>query len=252
MFARIIVLFNLLVCFAAQSQDSILHRSQSIFIDLLLEEFVKVDGGKFHMGSVFYDLDELKHKVQLPTFYIQKNEVSQALYASVMGVNPSANKSNINFPVTNVSWEDCQRFIEKLNEITGKKFRLPTEAEWEYAAQGGQLSRGYAFSGSDTLTQVAWYLTNSDGVLHEIRTKEPNELGLYDLSGNVWEWCQDWYGKYGRKKRNPLGPTNGKYRVLRGGSFGRDKGGCRVSYRSHLNPDHSNSYSGFRLVLEDE
>jgi formylglycine-generating enzyme required for sulfatase activity len=209
-----------------------------------------VEGGTFKMGSVFYDLDEEKHKVYVSTFNMQVTEVSQGLYQAVMGENPSANKTNANFPVTNVSWEDCQRFIEKLNQITGKTYRLPTEAEWEYAAHGGQLGHGYLFSGSDTLSNVAWYLKNSGNVIHEVQLKAPNELGLYDMSGNVWEWCLDWYGRYSRKKKNPRGPETGTYRVFRGGSWGRDASGCRVTYRCRWEPNRSNAYLGFRLVLE--
>lgn len=250
MITRSILFFNLLISFASRAQDSISTLSSIDSIDVLLGEFVNVEGGTFKMGSVLYHLDEEKHKVYVSTFNMQVTEVTQGLYEAVMGENPSANKTNANFPVNNVSWEDCQRFIENLNQITGKTYRLPTEAEWEYAAHGGQLSHGYLYSGSDTLNNVAWYLKNSENVFHEVQLKGPNELGLYDMSGNVWEWCQDWYGKYARKKKNPQGPETGTYRVFRGGSVDRDASGCRVTYRCRWEPNRSNAYLGFRLVLE--
>ena len=141
------------------------------------------------------------------------------------------------------------RVYKKLNAITGKTFRLPTEAEWEYAARGGSKSKDYKYSGSNNIDDVAWYDGNSSYKTHEVGTKAPNELGLYDMSGNVWEWCSDWYGEYSSSTQtNPTGPTSGSYRVLRGGSWDSYAEFCRVSYRSSYTPADRYSYNGLRLV----
>ncbi|MBQ7664394.1 MAG: formylglycine-generating enzyme family protein [Bacteroidaceae bacterium] len=135
-------------------------------------------------------------------------------------------------PVEQVSWDECQEFIQKLNAKTGRKFRLPTEAEWEYAARGGNKSKGYKYSGSNDIGAVAWYSKNSGSVTHEVGTKQPNELGLYDMSGNVWEWCSDWHDNYGSSpSTNPKGPDSGSCRVYRGGSWINYAWGCRVAFR---------------------
>ena len=137
-----------------------------------------------------------------------------------MGSNPSRYTGDDNLPVEQVSWKDVQEFIQKLNALTGKTYRLPTEAEWEYAARGGNQSQGYKYAGSNTVGDVAWHYGNSDHKTHPVGQKQPNELGLYDMSGNVWEWCQDWYGDYSSSAQtNPTGPSSGSYRVLRGGSW---------------------------------
>ena len=169
-----------------------------------------------------------------------------------MGSNPSENRQGGDYPVENVSWNDCQEFIKKLNARTGMKFRLPTEAEWEYAARGGNRSKGHKYSGSDNLDEVGWYCDNSDYHMHSVGRKKPNELGLYDMSGNVWEWCQDWYGDYSSEAQtNPAGPQSGKWgrRVLRGGSCWRDAERCRVSDRSNSGPGLRFDLYGLRLVL---
>ena len=163
------------------------------------------------------------------------------------------------YPMYYISWNDCQEFIKKLNQLTGINFRLPTEAEWEYAARGGNKSRGYKYSGSNTIGEVAWYRDNAyDGVgknspdygTHPVGTKSPNELGLYDMSGNVWEWCSDWYGEYSSSSQtNPTGPTSGFYRVLRGCSWNNSARNCRVSTRTNDYPGIGDSNSGFRLAL---
>ena len=151
-----------------------------------------------------------------------------------------------------ISWNDCQEFIKKLNAMTGKNFRLPTEAEWEYAARGGNKSRGYKYSGSNNIDDVAWYGDNNGGETHPVRTKQANELGIYDMSGNVYEWCQDWYGDYSSAtKTNPKGATTGSRRVLRGGSWLNIAGYCRSSYRYNNSPDYRYSHLGFRLVLSE-
>ena len=135
------------------------------------------------------------HSVTLSSYYMGETEVTQALWKAVMGNNPSRFKGD-NLPVENVSWNDCQEFIRKLKQKTGKNFRLPTEAEWEYAARGGKKSNGYKYSGSNNIGSVAWYDDNSSNQIHAVKGKRLNELGLYDMSGNVWEWCSDWYGQY--------------------------------------------------------
>ena len=219
-------------------------------------EMVYVQGGTFQMGATAeqgsdaYDDEKPVHSVTLSDFHIGKYEVTQGLWKEVMGENPSYNKAGDNYPVEMVSWEDCQRFIERLNSRTGLNFRLPTEAEWEYAARGGQKSRGYKYSGSTyDLGSVAWYEGNRGNRTHPVGQKQANELGLYDMSGNVYEWCYDWYGRYSSSsQRNPSGPASGAFRVLRGGSYIFSAGCCRVSSRFSRDPG-ARSYDGLRLVL---
>jgi formylglycine-generating enzyme required for sulfatase activity len=216
---------------------------------------VSVEGGTFTMGATAeqgsdaYSDEKPAHEVTLSSFSIGETEVTQALWQAVMGSNPSRFTGDLNRPVEQVSWNDCQTFITKLNQMTGKTFRLPTEAEWEFAARGGNLSQGYKYSGSNTIGDVAWYASNSGYTTHPVGTKAPNELGLYDMSGNVWEWCQDWYGSYSSSpSTNPTGPTSGSARVHRGGSwhnyYTRD---CRVSHRGSSSLTFS--YLGLRLAL---
>ena len=220
-------------------------------------EMVFVKGGTFTMGATAKqrgdaDSDEKPaHRVTISDFYIGKYEVTQAQWETVMGKNPSGYKGN-NRPVENVSWNDIQEFIEKLNAKTGKKFRLPTEAEWEYAARGGNQSKGYKYSGSDNIDEVAWYDDNSSSQTHPVGQKLPNELGLYDMNGNVYEWCSDWYGGYSRgSQTNPTGPANGSGRVLRGGSWNVIARSCRVSSRGSYDPSSRfGNYGGFRLVYQ--
>ena len=216
---------------------------------------VRVKGGTFKMGykdkDAFVSNEEPIHQVTLSTYSIGETEVTQALWESVMGSNPS-NRGGGNLPVEWVSWNECQTFIEKLNQLTGKSFRLPTEAEWEYAARGGNKSRGYKYSGSNTLGDVAWYDGNSDGKTHEVKTKRANKLGLYDMTGNVWEWCQDWYAYYeGNSQTNPTGPSSGNTHVIRGGGWGDYYKFCRVSRRNRHDPDYRNGGIGLRLALSD-
>ena len=169
-----------------------------------------------------------------------------------MGENPSKHKGD-NLPVEQVSWNDCQEFIKKLNALTGKNFRLPTEAEWEYAARGGNKSRGYKYSGSNNIDDVAWYYGNSGAETHPVKSKQPNELGIYDMSGNVDEWCQDWYGDYSSATQtNPKGATTGSRRVNRGGSWGDNARYCRSSNRRGYDPGDRIHVIGFRLVLSAE
>ena len=181
-----------------------------------------------------------------------ETEVTQALWKAVMGSNPSYFKGE-NLPVEQVSWNDCQEFIKKLNGLTGKNFRLPTEAEWEYAARGGNNSNGYKYAGSNTIGDVAWCNeTTKDEGTRQVKTKRPNELGLYDMSGNVWEWCSDWYdySYYSSSpSTNPQGPSSGSDRVLRGGYWDNCAWYCRVLGRNIKAPGCTNSCIGFRLVL---
>ena len=218
-------------------------------------EMVRVEGGTFTMGATaeqgsdVYDDEKPTHQVTLPSYYIGKTEVTQALWQAVMGSNPSHFKGS-NLPVEEVSWEDCKTFIRKLNALTGKNFRMPTEAEWEFAARGGNKSRGYKYSGSNTLSDVAWYTDNSSSTTHPVATKASNELGIYDMSGNVWEWCSDWYGSYSSSSQyNPTGPNSGSGRVLRGGSWDGHARYCRVSFRDGSLPTRRDYYLGLRLAL---
>lgn len=211
-----------------------------------------VEGGTFQMGSNdsdAYDSEKPVHSVMVSSFYMGETEVTQALWKAVMGGNPSNFKGD-NLPVDQVSWNDCQEFIRKLNGLTGKNFRLPTEAEWEYAARGGNKSKGYKYAGSNSIDNVAWYDGNSGSKTHPVKTKSPNELGLYDMSGNVWEWCGDWYGSYGSgSQTDPKGPSSGSLRVLRGGSWFDFARRCRVSRRNLIGPGYGSINYGFRLVL---
>ena len=220
-------------------------------------EMVYVSGGTFTMGATSeqgsnaYDEEKPAHSVTLGGYYIGKYEVTQKLWEAVMGNNPSNFKGD-DLPVENVSWNEVQEFIKKLNQLTGKSYRLPTEAEWEYAARGGGNSRGYKYSGSNTLQDVAWYGENSGSKMHPVGTKSPNELGIYDMSGSVWEWCQDWYNSsyYANSpQRNPTGPASGSNRVRRGGCWLTDVRLCRVSNRGRSAPDFWGNGLGFRLAL---
>ena len=214
-------------------------------------EMIVVEGGTFMMGSAEGgDPDERPvHEVTLDSYSIGKTEVTQELWQAVMGNNPSFYVGD-QLPVDQVSWADCQVFIEKLNELTGKNFRLPTEAEWEFAARGGNLSQGYAHSGSNVIGDVAWYADNSSETTHVVGTKQPNELGIHDMSGNVWEWCQDFYGEYtAMSQANPTGAPAGIYRVLRGGSFGSSDVSCRTTYRNNDVPEFTYYALGLRLAF---
>ena len=198
-----------------------------------------------------YDDEKPAHEVTLSSYYIGETEVTQELWEAVMGDNPSYFKKD-DRPVEMVSWNDCQEFIGKLNRLTGKHFRLPTEAEWEYAARGGNRSKEYKYSGSNNLEEVAWYEGNSEDHTRSVGTKQPNELGLYDMSGNVWEWCADWYGGYSSEvQTNPTGPRSGSGRVNRGGSWRSGACICRSSNRDGSAPDYRGNYLGLRLALSE-
>lgn len=232
--------------------------SSHIFIaHNVMIEMVRVEGGTFTMGATAEQAsdafsDELPtHKVTLSPFLIGKYEVSQTLWLAVMGENPSVN-TGINLPVENVTWNECQTFITKLNELTGKNFRLLTEAEWEYAARGGNKSKGYKYSGSNNLGDVAWYIDNSNNTSHAMGTKAPNELGIYDMTGNVMEWVSDWKGSYSSgAQTNPTGPDSGTYRVNRGGSYGNVERLSRITNRNSIDPNMSSKTMGLRLCLPE-
>ena len=232
--------------------------SSHIFIaHNVMIEMVRVEGGTFTMGATAEQAsdafsDELPtHKVTLSPFLIGKYEVSQTLWLAVMGENPSVN-TGINLPVDNVTWNECQTFITKLNELTGKNFRLLTEAEWEYAARGGNKSKGYKYSGSNNLGDVAWYIDNSNNTSHAMGTKAPNELGIYDMTGNVMEWVSDWKGSYSSgAQTNPTGPDSGTYRVNRGGSYGNVERLSRITNRNSIDPNMSSKTMGLRLFLPE-
>jgi formylglycine-generating enzyme required for sulfatase activity len=231
-------------------------------------EMITVEGGTFMMGSpdgVGEDWERPQHQVTVSSFNIGKYEVTQGQWEAVMDSNPSYFKTGDNYPVEQVSWNDIvgtsgaymllkgiryyeNGFIYKLNQLTGKQYRLPTEAEWEYAARGGNQSNGYTYSGSNNVDDVAWYGSNSGSSIHQVGTKQANELGIYDISGNVWEWVGDWYCSYtADAQTNPTGPATGSHRVDRGGSWGGNGNYCRVAYRSDDSPGYNNV--GFRLVL---
>ena len=216
----------------------------------------RVDGGTFTMGATAEmsppsDSEKPAHEVTLSSYSIGETEVTQALWQAVMGNNPSTFKGD-NLPVEQVSWNDCQIFIYKLNNLTGKRFRLPTEAEWEFAARGGNRSNHTQYSGGSSLDEVAWYKGNSSGKTHPVKTKKPNELGLYDMAGNVDEWCQDWYGSYSSSSQyNPTGPNSGSIRVFRGGSWGGTAWSCSSSRRKYSTPNGSWDHLGLRLALSE-
>ena len=228
--------------------------AKRIVVNDISFKMIPVEGGTFTMGATSEmedpdDVEKPTHQVTLSSYYIGETEVTQALWQAVMGSNPSDFKGD-NLPVEMVSWNDCQTFISKLNALTGKKFRLPTEAEWEFAARGGNQSRHTQYSGSSSIDDVAWYWSNYGSKAHPVKTKQPNKLGIYDMSGNVSEWCQDWYGDYSSyAQTNPTGASSGSERVVRGGSWGNFPRDCRSSKRFRNAPEDSGSTVGLRLVL---
>ena len=256
------LLSALLVCGCSKDKESdnevepTISDVLTVTVNDVTFDMIGVEGGTFTMGvtaeqdSDAYSDENPVHNVTLSSYYIGQTEVTQSLWKAVMGSNPSYFDGD-DLPVEQVNWDDCQEFVLKLNQITGKTFRLPTEAEWEYAARGGSKSRGYKYSGSDNLDSVAWYDVTSGPRTYTVKTKAPNELGLYDMSGNVYEWCQDWYGDYSSSAQtDPTGPITGEYRVSRGGCWSSDSRNCRVAYRYCFTPTFSYVYIGLRLVLE--
>ena len=236
---------TVLCCLNSQAQSS----SKIVEPTMML-----VEGGSFKMGSN----DSLKnekpaHTVNLKTFYIDKYEVTQKLWQSVMSSNPSSFRGCDECPVEELTWDSIQRFLSKLNKLTGKTYRLPTEAEWEYAAMGGNKSKGYIYSGSNDIAEVAWYKGNADSKTHPVGLRKPNELGIYDMAGNVWELCSDWYDPSYYKKSPADNPQNAKkaaYRVSRGGSWRSGPERCYNKARNRDIKDHHIANGGIRLVLD--
>ena len=223
-------------------------------------DMVNVEGGTFMMGatdeqtSYALECEFPAHQVTLSSYQIGMTEVTQELWLAVMGTNPSRFTGDLQCPVEYVKWIECQEFINKLNELTGAHFRLPTEAEWEFAARGGNQSNGYLYAGGNTLSQVAWYKSNSSSKTHPVGKKAPNELGIYDMSGNVWEWCNDWYeGVYPEEAQtNPVGPDSNEWdcKVYRGGGW--YDGATDVSRRYASGPNNPNVTVGFRVVRSSD
>ena len=230
----------------------------------LMADMVLVEGGTYMMGNPDRDRNDeyakdVPHEVTLSSFYICKYEVTEALWTAVMGSNPSDHKLGDNYPVERVNWYDCQDFVEKLSELTGRHFRLPTEAEWEYAARGRKRSRGYRYSGSYALDEIGWHVGNAHYYKREVGTKKPNELGLYDMTGNVCEWCQDkldteYY--HHSPSINPQGPDRSTYkdnRCFRGGSVCDDDKYERLKvytrFSSGMPPEEKSFYIGLRLAM---
>ena len=238
-----------------QEKQTLASDVETFTINGVKFKMIKVEGGTFSMGATSEQEDDAfgcekpVHSVTLSDYYIGETEVTQELWEAVMGSNPSRFKGNDQRPVESVSWKDCQKFLKKLNRLTGKKFRLPTEAEWEYAARGGKYSKDYVYkySGSNDADEVAWYRSNSGSKTHPVKTKKANKLGLYDMSGNVEEWCNDRHGFYqSYSQTNPTGPSEGVGRVLRGGSWSSIDRFVRVSNRNFITPD---IHIGLRLAL---
>jgi len=217
-------------------------------------ELILIKGGTFIMGCTDEDCrsdgrEEPAHQVTLHNYKIAKYPVTQKEWMNIMGNNPSTTKGD-DLPVHNISWLNAQEYITKLNAITGKNYRLPTEAEWEYAARGGNQSNGYKYSGGDDADLVAWHAGNSNNTIHPVGDKKSNELGIHDMSGNVWEFCSDYYSFYtDLPLDNPTGPTNGTTMVSRGGAFALSPiPYCRVSARAYIEPNLTGITQGFRIA----
>ncbi|MCW5906766.1 MAG: formylglycine-generating enzyme family protein [Chitinophagales bacterium] len=217
-----------------------------------------VQGGTFTMGctkeqDTCYASEKPAHKVTLSNFYINKYPVTQREWETVMGTRPWFSKNCPECPVEHVSWYDAQSFINTLNQATGKYYRLPTEAEWEYAARGGSKSQGYQYAGGNNPDEIGWYEVNSNKQSHPVGQKKPNELGLYDMSGNVWQWCNDWYDEnyyQNSPAKDPQGPGRDSYRTCRGGSWWSEVGDLRLSNRDRYPPDARDDDVGFRIVKD--
>lgn len=229
------------------SEELSLSRTISCKVNDIVFNMIRVPAGSFIMGG--YDSDAELHPVTISNdFLIGETEVTQDLWNSIMTDNPSKTIGE-DIPVNNVSWRDCLKFLEKLNKLTGEYYRLPTEAEWEYAAKFG--SDKYVYCGNDLPDSVAWYIGNSDHSIHNVKLKLPNELGIYDMSGNVWEWCSDYYGDYNiNDSLDPLGARYGNKRVRRGGSYLDNSRCCQITFRSRQGEDVRRPGHGFRLVKE--
>ena len=242
------ILLVLLVGVSAWAQES---AKREVTVNGVTFNMIEVQGGRFNMGGTCEQLtpedDEFPiHVVSLENYLIGETEVTQALWLAVMGDNPSGFQGDMNLPVERVTWIECQTFVSKLQTLTGIEFRLPTEAEWEYAARGGVYTHYYQYSGSNNIDDVAWHDGDCTRVVAQL---QPNELGLYDMSGNVFEWCQDWYGDYPMMPvESPTGPETGENRVRRGGSWGGSANGPRVTFRIYELENIRYNYIGLRLA----
>lgn len=239
------------ICFRVMAQGAV----QTVTVSGVSFRMILVEGGTFMMGATVEQGSDAVaqerpvHQVTLTDYYIAETEVTQALWQAVMNATPSKNTGK-NLPVEMVSWNDCQTFLTRLNQLTGLQFALPTEAQWEYAARGGNKSKSTKYSGGNNLKQTGWFGDNAGNKTRAVGTKQPNELGLYDMSGNVWEWCQDWYGTYSSAAQtDPEGVVYGTERVARGGSVYRPQWMCRTSSRNKFAPIIRNNDLGLRLVL---
>lgn len=229
--------------------SQVYYKDNVLVVNGIEYPMVYVEGGKFTMGDGIFLASDRRHEVNLNGFRIGKFEVTQDIWEALMMPNPSFKKSPRR-PVENVTWDYCQKFIRKLNKLTGSCFRLPTEAEWEYAARGGKFGTNCKYAGSNNLSDVAWYSRNSGGETHDVGQKGPNELDLYDMSGNVFEWCGDWFAPYPKDSQlNPRGPVNGHQRVVRGGGFNRGAEFCLCTFRTPVSPVRNVKNIGFRLCL---
>lgn len=241
------------------SGNSAINPSQAEIVRSIENNMLRIEGGTFTMGcqnendTSCYYWEKPAHKVTLNTFYMARYPVTQKDWLAVVGDKPWFTKDCPDCPVENVSWYDAQVFLSRLNQLTGKFYRLPTEAEWEYAARGGSKSKNYTFAGSNTLNVVGWHEGNSNRISHPVGGKQPNELGLYDMSGNVWQWCSDWFDdKYYSKspEENPQGPGRESYRSCRGGSWWSEEKDCRVTNRDRYPPDARDDDVGFRIAKD--
>lgn len=255
---------------AKEAKSQPIHPIHPISVNGVSFNMIKVQGGTFTIGATSeqesenpWDDERPAHEVTVGDYMIGETAVTQALWEAVMGttIQEQSKKGTLgsslrgvgaNYPMYHISWDDCQEFVAKLSQLTGKTFRLPTEAEWEYAARGGNHGKGFKYAGSDTLGDVAWHDDGQTFETSPVAQKHPNELGLYDMSGNVWEWCQDWYINYGVELTPAMLKSAGMSHVTRGGSWNRAPRFCRVSVRGHSTPNERVNYVGLRVVMEIE
>ena len=255
---------------AKEAKSQPIHPIQAISVNGVSFNMIKVQGGTFTIGATPeqesenpWDDERPAHEVAVTDYMIGETAVTQALWEAVMGVSiqeqskkgtlgSSLRGVGANYPMYHISWYDCQEFVARLSQQTGKKFRLPTEADWEFAARGGNQGKGFKYAGSDTLGDVAWHDDGKTFETSPVAQKHPNELGLYDMSGNVWEWCQDWYINYGVELTPAMMKSPKMSHVTRGGSWNRAPRFCRVSVRGHSTPNERVNYVGLRVVMEIE
>lgn len=247
-----------------------IHLIQPISVNGVSFNMIKVIGGTFTIGATSeqegenpWDDERPAHEVAVADYMIGETAVTQALWEAVMGVSiqeqskkgtlgSSLRGVGANYPMYHISWDDSQEFVTRLSQLTGKTFRLPTETEWEFAARGGNHGRGFKYAGSDSISDVAWHDDGKTFETSPVAQKQPNELGLYDMSGNIWEWCQDWYINYGVELTPAMMKSTGMSHVTRGGSWNRAPRFCRVSVRGHSTPNERVNYVGLRVVMEIE